>query len=149
MKKTLLIACLIAFSAGTAMAQQQGGPGSGPGFEGAPGHFFAGGPANPAERLTERLGLDANQAAEVAGIFEEAQMLRDEERARARLAADEMRASIHERIRLVLTPEQLAQYEEQLEAREQLRLHLEDMRAEHGFGGGHGMGGGAGDCIND
>ena len=149
MKKTLLIACLIAFSAGSAMAQQQGGPGPGPGFEGAPGHFHAGGPANPAQRLTEHLGLDANQAAEGAGIFDEAQQLRDEERARAHQAAEEIRANIHERIRLVLTPEQLVQYEEQLEAREQLRQHLEDMRAEHGFGGGRGMGGGTGDCIND
>ena len=149
MKKTLLIAFLIAFSAGAAVAQQQGGPGSGNGFEGAPGHYHSGSPANPAERLTERLGLDEAQAAEVAGIFAEANLLRDEERARARLAADDIRANIHERIRLVLTPEQLVQYEEQLEAREQLRQHLEDMRAEHGFGGGRGMGSGTGDCIND
>ncbi len=145
MKKTLVIAFLITFAAGTAIAQQQGGPGSGPGMQGNPGHFNTHNPANPAERLTERLGLDEAQAAEVANIFEEAQMLRDEERERARLAADEIRANIHAQIQQVLTPEQQAMFQEQLQQRDQLREHLEDMRAERGFGGGRGMG----DCINN
>jgi len=146
MKKTLLIALLLMLSAGMAVAQQKGGPGSAPGFNGNPGNFHAGNPVNPAERLTERLGLDEAQAAEVANIFEEARMLHEEERARTRLVADEIRANIHERIRLVLTPDQQALFEDQLQQREELKQHLEDMRAERGFGGG---GRGTGDCINN
>ena len=148
MKKTLLIALLLTFSTGMAMAQQQGGPGYAPGFNGNPGNFHAGNPGNPAERLTERLGLDEVQAAEVANIFEEARMLHDEERERSRLAADEIRANVHAQLRLVLTPEQQALFDEQLQQREQLRQQLEDMRAERGFGGGGG-GHGTGDCINN
>lgn len=146
MKKTLLIALLLMLSTGMAVAQQKGGPGSAPGFSGNPGNFYAGNPGNPAEQLTERLGLDEAQAAEVANIFEEARMLRDEERAQARLVADEIRANIHAQIQLVLTPEQQALFDEQLLQREQLRQQLDDMRAERGFGGG---GRGTGDCINN
>jgi Spy/CpxP family protein refolding chaperone len=145
MKKTLLIALLLTLSAGTALAQQKGGPGSPGGFSGNPGNFHAGAPVNPAERLTERLGLDEAQAAEVANIFEEARMLRDEERERSRLVADEIRANVHAQLQLVLTPEQQAQFEEQLQQREQMRQALEDLRAERGFGGGRG----SGDCINN
>ena len=73
-------------------------------------------------------------------------MLHDEERERSRLAADEIRANVHAQLRLVLTPEQQALFDEQLQQREQLRLQLEDMHAERGFGGG---GRGNGDCINN
>jgi Spy/CpxP family protein refolding chaperone len=145
MKKVLLIAVLLSLSAGMAVAQQQGGPASPHGMQGNPGHFYAGSPVNPAERLIENLGLDEAQAAEVTAIFEEAQLLRDEERERARLVSDEIRANVHAQIQLILTPEQLALFEEQLQKRDQLRQALDDMRAEHGFGGGHGMG----DCINN
>ena len=145
MKKTLLIALLLSLSAGLAVAQQQGGPGTAPGMQGKPGHFHAGSPVNPVERLIENLGLDEAQAAEVAAIFEEAQLLREEAHEKARLASEEIRANVHAQIQLILTPEQQALFDEQLQKREQLRQALDDMRAEHGFGGGRGMG----DCINN
>ena len=140
MKKTLLIALILTLSAGLAVAQQRGGPGPDPGLNG-----MGGNPAGQVERLTQRLGLSEEQAAELAGIFEEAQLLRDEERERARLSAEENRAAVHARIRQMLTPEQQLLFEEQLQKREQLRQDLEDLRGERGFGGGHGMG----DCINN
>ena len=141
MKKLILIALLLTFTSGMAIAQQQGGPG----MHGGPGNSDAGFPVNPAERLTENLGLDEAQAAEIAGIFEEARLLHDEERQRARQADDEIRASVHAQILAVLTPEQQALFEEQIQERDQLRQKFEDMRAEHSFGGGRGMG----DCINN
>ena len=152
MKKTLLTALILTFSTGMAVAQQQGGPNAAPGMNGLngnPGYSYA---LSRAERLTERLGLSEEQAAELALIFEDAQMLRDEERERARLLADEIRANIHDRIRLMLSPEQQALFEDQLQEREQLRQTLEELRAERGYGGlggGHGMGAGTGDCINN
>ncbi len=150
MKKTLLIALLLSLSAGMAVAQQQGGPGSAPGMQGQgmqgnPGHFYSGGPVNPAERLTANLGLDEAQAAEVAAIFEEAKLLHDEERERSRLVSDEIRANVHAQIQLVLSPEQQALFEEQLQRREQLRQDMDELRGERGMGGGRGMG----DCINN
>jgi len=150
MKKTLLTALILTFSTGMAVAQQQGGPNADPGanglhgMNGNPGYSYA---LNQAERLTARLGLNEEQSAELALIFEEAQMLREEERERTRLVADEIRASIHERIRLMLSPEQQALFDEQLQAREQLRQTLEELRAERGYGGlGGGHGPGTGDC---
>jgi len=154
MKKTLLTALILTFATGMAVAQQQGGPNADPGSNGmnaqngSPGYSYA---LNRAERLTERLGLSDEQAAELALIFEDAEMLRDEERERARLAADEIRAAVHDRIRLMLTDEQQDLFDEQLQERDQLRQALDDLRAEHGyggFGGGHGMGTGTGtgDC---
>jgi Spy/CpxP family protein refolding chaperone len=141
MKKTLLIALVLTLSAGLAVAQQRGGP-PGP----APGHNGMGGnPTGQVERLTEQLGLSEEQAAELAGIFEEAQLLRDEERERARLSAEENRAAVHARIQQMLTPEQQLLFEEQLQKREQLRQDLEDLRGERGFGSGRGPG----DCINN
>lgn len=154
MKKTLLIALILTFSTGMAVAQQNGNANDNAGFNslnastGNPGYAYA---LSRAERLTERLGLSEEQAAELALIFEEAQMLRDEEQVRARLVADEIRATMHERIQLMLSPEQQALFEEQLQEREQLRQTLEELRAERGFGGfggSHGMGAGTGtgDC---
>jgi len=140
MKKTLLIALILTLSAGLAVAQQRGGPGSDPGHNG-----MGGNPAGQVERLTQRLGLSEEQAAELAGIFEEAQLLRDEERERARLSAEENRAAMHARIQQMLTPEQQLMFEEQLQKREQLRQDLDDLRGERGFGGGRGPG----DCINN
>lgn len=152
MKKTLLTALILTFSTGLAFAQQQGGPNSAPGLNGMngqngnPGYSYA---LNRAERLTERLGLSEEQAAQLALIFEDAEMLREEERERAHLVNDEIRATVHERIRLMLTDEQQAMFDEQLQEREQLRQALEELRAERGFGGfggSHGMGTGTGDC---
>ena len=147
MKKTLLIALLLTFAAGTAMAQQQFGPESGPGGKNKQGNFQAGNggnPGSPVERLTERLGLGEIQAAEVALIFDEAQQLRNEERERCRVILDEIREATHARVLEVLSPEQQALFEEQRQKREEFRRALEDARGDHGFGGGRG----SRDCDN-
>lgn len=149
MKKLLLIAVLLTFATGTAIAQQKGGPGSPSGGQGNSGYLGNG----QVERLTEQLGLDEAQAAEIAIIFEEAQLLRDEERARMRAIAAENRANTHAMIIEVLTPEQQALFDELQQKREELRQALGDMgmsRRGGGFGGGAGGGfrggPGTGDC---
>lgn len=142
MKKTLLIALLLTLASSMAIAQQQGGPASHPGGQGKAGYFHAGNPGNPVERLTETLGLDETQAAQITLIFEEAQQLRDEERARSRAISDENRANTHAQIMEILGPEQQALFEDHLQRREELRQALDEMRAEHGFG----VGRGTGDC---
>jgi len=154
MKKTLMTALILTFSTGLAVAQQQGGPNADNGSNGLgvvngnSGYSYA---LSQTERLTERLGLSEDQAAELALIFEDAQLLRDEERERSRLAADEIRAGIHDRIRLMLNDEQQALFDAHLQERDQLRQALEDLRAERGYGGFGGPGGGrgTGDCINN
>lgn len=144
MKKTLLIALLLTLASGMAIAQQHGGPGSPPGGQGQAGNFHAGSPGNPVERLTENLGLDEAQVAQITLIFEEAQQLRDEERERSHAISDENRANTHAQIMQILSPEQQVLFEEHLQRREELRQALDEMRAEHGFGGGRGPG----DCNN-
>jgi hypothetical protein len=137
MQKTLLIALLLALSSGMAMAQQQFGPESGSGGKNRQGNYQAGNPGSPgspAERLTERLGLDEAQAAEVALIFEEAQQLRNEERERSRVVFDEIREATHARVLEQLTPEQQNLFEEQRRDREQLRQALDDVRGYDGYG---------------
>jgi len=147
MKKTLLIALLLTFVSGMAIAQQQGGPGSPPGGQGQARNFHAGNPGNPVnpvERLAENLGLDEAQVAQITLIFEEAQLLRDEERERSRVISEENRATTHAQIMQILSPEQQALFEEHLQKREELRQAFDELRAEHGFGGGRGPG----DCNN-
>lgn len=148
MKKVLLIAFLFALATGTAIAQSQGQGGNGngggngnPAMSGNPG-----GPGDPAGRLTEVLGLDEIQAAELAAIFEDAKLLRDQEQERAHQFACDMQASIHEQIVLLLTPEQLALYEEHQAKRAEFRQMLDEMRQAHGGAGGFGGGRGPGDC---
>ena len=137
MKKTLLIAFLLTFAMGTAIAQQ-GQRGSGP----SKGNF---GNSNPVERLTEQLGLDEAEAAEIAFIFEEAQALRDEERQKLQELFYNMRKTVHAQVLEVLTPEQQALFAELQQKREELRQALKDMRADRGFGGGGGGGNSSGD----
>ena len=141
MKKTLLIALLLTLTAGMAIAQQQGGPGSFQGGKGKQGNFQRG---NPVERLTENLGLDESQAAQITLIFEDSQLLSTEERERSRAVAEEIRANTHAQVLEVLTPEQQALFEEQRQKREEFRRALEDARGERGFGGGRG----SRDCDN-
>jgi len=144
MKKLLLIAFLLTFAAGTAIAQQQGGPGSQGGGKGKPGNAQIGGNyGNPVERLTELLGLDEAQVAAIELIFEDAQALREEEREIARAAAEENRANTHALILAKLTDEQKIIFEEHRQQREALKQALEELRNERGFGGG---GRGTGDC---
>jgi hypothetical protein len=145
MKKLLLVAFLLTFAAGTAIAQQ-GGPGSQGGSQGQPGNAQNGGnPGNPVERLTELLGLDEFQVAAIELIFEDNQALREEERAKARAAAEENRAITHGLILDELTDDQKALYVEHQQQREALKQALEELRNERGFGGG-GRGTGTGDC---
>jgi Spy/CpxP family protein refolding chaperone len=140
MKKVLLIALILTFAAGSAIAQQ-GNPGSGGGGMGKSSNSQAGGSiGNPVERLTELLGLDETQAAAIALIFEDSQLVREEERERARAAAEEQRANTHAQILEVLTPEQQAIFEEHQQQREALRQALEDLRADRGYGGRRGTG---------
>lgn len=141
MKKALLIALLLTFAAGSAIAQKQGGPGSPGGGMGHHGNVHGGNFGNPVERLTESLGLDEAQAAAIAPIFEENQLLREEQREQAQVKAEEMRANTHAQILELLTPEQAALFEEQLQDREAFRQKLEEFRADRGFGGGRGTGG--------
>jgi hypothetical protein len=137
MKKTLLVALILMLSAGMAIAQQQGGPGGGKGNR---GDSQTGNRGNPVERLTEHLGLDDAQAAEIAFIFEETQLLREEERERSRAVADEIRATTHARVMEELNPDQQALFEEQRLEREQMRQAIKEFRTDGGFGGGRGTG---------
>ncbi len=102
-----------------------------------------GNPGNPVDRLTEHLGLDETQAAEIALIFEESQLLREEEREKCRAMSEELRESTHTQIMEVLTPEQQALFAAQLQEREQMKQAFEEARADRGFGGGRGTG----DCV--
>ncbi len=143
MKKLLLIAFLLTFAVGTAIAQQ-GGPGSGGGGKGKPGNAQNGGNAgNPVERLTELLGLDEAQIAAIGLIIEDNQALREEERESARLAAEKNRADTHALILAELTDDQVAIFEEHRQQREALKQALDELRDERGFGGG---GRGRGGC---
>ncbi|MGB5488722.1 MAG: hypothetical protein WBN06_15125 [Lysobacterales bacterium] len=144
MKKTLLIALVLLLTSGMAIAQQNGGP---EGFQGGKGNMannHRGNHGNPVDRLTERLGLDETQAAEIALIFEETQLLREEEREKCRAMSEELRENTHTQIIEVLTPEQQALFEAQLQERKQMRQAFEEARADRGFGGGRGKG----DCNN-
>ena len=145
MKKLLLIAFLLTFAVGTAIAQQ-GGPGSQGGGKGNQGNSQnGGGNGNPVERMTELLGLTETQAAAIELIFEDSQALREEERERAREAAQKNRADTHTLILAELTDEQAAIFEEHRQQREALKQALEELRNERGFGG-TGGGRGTGDC---
>lgn len=150
MKKVLLIAFLLVFATGTAIAQSQGqgGNGNGGGKGNAAMTGNPGGPGDPVARLTDLLGLDEVQVASLTAIFEEAQLLREQEQERARLLAEEMRTTIHDEIVAVLTPEQLALYEEHQAKREEFKQMLDEMRQARGGAGGFGGGGGrgTGDC---
>lgn len=141
MKKTLLIAFVLLLTSGMAIAQQNGGPDGSQGRKGSMGNNHRG---NPVDRMTEHLGLDETQAAEIALIFEETQLLREEERENCRAASEALRENTHVQIMEVLSAEQQALFEAQLQQREQMRQAMEDVRADRGFGGGRGTG----DCNN-
>ena len=140
MKKTLLIALVLLLTSGMAIAQQNGGQGRGQGGTDNPGNQQSRNSVIHVERLTERLGLDEVQAAEIAAILEDAALVRSEERERSRVIAMENREITHAQIMAILSPEQQALMEEQIQQREQLRQTLEDMGADRGFGRGRGTG---------
>jgi len=138
MKKTLLIALALLLTSGMAIAQQNGSQGQG--RPDNPGDQQYRNSASQVERLTERLGLDEVQAAEIAAILEDAALVRNEERERSRAIAMENREITHAQIMAILSPEQQTLMQEQIQQREQLRQTLEEMGAERGFGRGHGKG---------
>lgn len=144
MKNTLLTALVLLLTSGMAMAQQNGGQGQGQSGPDNPANFQSRNSVSHVERLTERLGLDEVQAAEIAAILEEAELVRNEERERSRAIAMENREVTHAQIMAILSPEQQALMEEQIQQREQLRQALKDMDADRGYGRGRGTG----DCIN-
>ena len=146
MKKTLLIALVLMLTSGMAVAQQNGGP---DGFQDGKGNMSndrgnRGNRGNPVDRMTEHLGLDETQAAKIALIFEETELLREEEREKCRATSAELRENTHLQILEVLYPDQQALFEEQLLQREQMKQAMEEARADRGFGGGRGNG----DCNN-
>ena len=143
MKKTLLIALVLILTSGMAIAQQNGG---GEGFQGGKGNMAneRGNRGNPVDRMTEHLGLDETQAAEIALIFEETELLREEEREKCRATSEELRENTHLQILEVLNPDQKALFEEQLLQREQMRQAIREARADRDFGGRRGNG----DCNN-
>ena len=144
MKKLLLTALLLTFAAGTVVAQQQGDPGSQGGGKGKPAHTQSGGNfGSPVERLTDLLGLDEGQIATIELIFEDGQLVREEERERARAVSEENRANTHAQIMDVLTTEQQVLFEEHRQQRESMKQAIEEFRAERNYGGG---GRGARDC---
>ena len=125
MKKILLIALILTLAMGTAIAKQQRGSGS-PGARGG----------DPVAHLTEQLGLDADQVAQITAIFEETRTLRDEERQKSREIFCEIRTDSHGQVVAVLTPEQLALFEEMQQNRDELKRAINEARAELGHGGG-------------
>lgn len=136
MKKIVMIALLLTLAMGTTITQAQQGNGKGPGGNGNPASSFA---HNPADRLTEQLGLDEVQAAEVAAIFEASHLLREEEREKNREVACEIRENTHAQIMAVLTPEQLALFDDMQQRRQEMRQAFEEMQQENGGRGfGHG-----------
>jgi Spy/CpxP family protein refolding chaperone len=143
MKKLLLIALLLTLTTGMAIAQQNGGPGSQGGGKGKAGNGQTGNFGNPVDRLTESLGLSPEQADAIALIFEENQLQREEERARAREMGEEMKATTHADILEILDYDQAIIFEEQMQEREAFRQNLEEYRGNRGMGGGSR---GTGDC---
>ena len=141
MKKLLLIACLLTFSIGLAVAQQQGGPGSPGSGNGNQGGSQMGNKGNMGDslaRLVERLGLNEKQTQAIALIFEDSQALREEERERNRAVQGEIREATHTQIMAELTDAQRALFEEQRQQREALRGALDDLRGYDGNRGSRG-----------
>jgi Spy/CpxP family protein refolding chaperone len=135
MKKLLLIALLLTFATGIAVAQQNGGPGSQGGGQGNAQSGNSGNSGSSVDRLTERLGLNEEQAIAIASIFEDNQLLREQERALACELADEARTNTHAQILEVLTLEQRDLFEQQHQERQAMKEAFEEYRAERGFGG--------------
>jgi len=107
--KIAFFAALFAtFALGVAFAQPQ--PGPGPGFGPPPG-------GSPMQRLTEELGLDDAQAAEIQAIHGAARDLHREQQMRTFRALEALREETHAAIMQVLDPGQQARFQELLELR--------------------------------
>lgn len=144
MKKILMIALLLTFAVGTAIAQQNFGPNPGGIHAGGHGGPNAGGNfgGDPVERLTDQLGLDEAQVADITLIFEDARALHEQQREQFQEQFCAARAETHALIMEVLTAEQQAEFETMQQERANLRLMLDELRqarGENGMGGGRGM----------
>lgn len=131
-KTAIFTTIFFLMAAGSAVAQQFGGPG-------------ANRQGNPGLRLAQELALDEAQAAEVRAILEEAQALHKEMRAQARAQGTAIRDETHTAIMAVLSDDQQIRFEELL----QLRTERwgDDGHGGRKPGGRRGQFGG-GDCIN-
>jgi hypothetical protein len=127
MKKLTLIALVLSLAMGTAIAKQKGGPDRPPR-----------GSSDPVERLTDQLGLDVDQVAEITVIFEETKALRDEQREVFHEIICEIRTDTHTQILAVLTPEQQSLFDELRQKREEARAAFMETHPEHKLGGRHG-----------
>jgi len=150
MKKALLISFLLAFAAGTAIAQNNNGFGQGNGGKngGNRGNSEYAGGNQRVERMTEQLGLDEAQQAQIMVIVEASQALHIEEQERFREVARIIHDNANAEILLVLTPEQAAMHAELQQKRAEFRRALEDARGEGGYGRGSRDGRGTGECGN-
>ena len=151
MKKLLLIALILTFAAGTAIAQQGGNGGGGNGNgNGKPANGQQGGGyGDPIDRMTELLDLTPEQVFLLEGIFGESQAVREEARNAMRAAAEAHRAEVHTQILGVLDDDQEDLWEAHQLEREALRQTLEEMGYGRGAGGNGNRGGGGrgtGDC---
>lgn len=127
MKKLLLIALVLSLGMGTAIARHKGGPDRPPK-----------GGSEPVERLTEQLGLDADQVVEITAIFENTKAMRDEEQEVFKAALCLLRTESHTQILAVLTPDQQALFDEIQLKREETRDAYMATHPEHKAGGRHG-----------
>ena len=139
MKKALLIALLLAFVAGTAIAQNNHGFRKGPGGNGD---------NHRVERMTEKLGLDEAQQAQITAIFETSQTLHAAEQENFREKSREIRDSANTEIQAVLTAEQAAVHAALQQQRADFRHAHEDTSGEGGRGRGGRGGRGTGECGN-
>ena len=126
MKKLLLFALLLSLAMGTAIAKQKGGPDRAPR-----------GGGDPIERLTDRLGLDADQVVKITTIFEASKALRDEEREAFQAILCEIRTGSHTQILAELTIDQQALFDELQQKREEAREAFMATHPEHKAGGRH------------
>ena len=127
MKNLLLIALVLTLATGTAIARQKGD------FKGPPR-----GGNNPIERLTDQLGLDADQVIAITAIVEESRALGDQEREATKAVLCDLRADTHTQIIAELTPEQQALFDELQQKRADARKAFKETHPEHEFGGRHG-----------
>ncbi len=128
MKNIFLIALVLTLATSTVIAGQKGNFAPPPHSRG-----------NPVERLTEQLGLDVDQVAAITVIFEESRTARDEERQAFQEGLCGIRSNTNTQILAELTPEQQGLYNELRKKHEALKAAIEEVRQEHGYGGGSRM----------
>ena len=101
MNKFTLITIVFCLAANTAIAQPQRG-GDGPPR------------GNPASHLTEELGLDEQQAAQVAAVFEEAKTMREGVEQQSHELHCEIKAYVDEQLMAIFNVDQQTRFQELL-----------------------------------